>query len=191
MATRGCINSPDLFSYVCGFFTDKSHQKTFTPLLKKAYQLYFDSKVDCGKSWAPQFICSTCSCNLHGWMRKAKKNNHMAFGVPMIWREQSNHSTDCYFCMANINGICYKTRSTVKYPDVPSVSKPIPHDPVVCPVPQSPVEYTIDEEKEEESDVPSCADDSDPDYEAAGEGIHLMNYAELCDLVRDLALTKG
>ena len=130
MATRRCVNSPDFFSYVCGFVTDKSHRKTLTPLLKK----YFDSKVDCGKSWAPKFICLTCSCNLCGWIRRAKKNNHMAFTAPMIWREQTNYSTDCYVCMENICGISYKNRSYIKYPDVLSVSKPIPHDPVVCPI---------------------------------------------------------
>ena len=46
MANRVCLNSPDLFCYVCGYLTDKSHRKTFTPFLKKIYQLYFDSKVD-------------------------------------------------------------------------------------------------------------------------------------------------
>jgi len=81
MASRGCINSKDLFCYVCGWLTDKPHRKTFTPLLKKAYEAYFDSKVDSGKGWAPQFICLTCACNLRGWIRKAKKNNHLAFGV--------------------------------------------------------------------------------------------------------------
>ena len=191
MASRGCINSKDLFCYVCGWLTDKPHRKTFTPLLKKAYEAYFDSKVDSGKGWAPQFICLTCACNLRGWIRKAKKNNHLAFGVPMIWRESSNHTTDCYFCSANVTGFSYKTRASVKYPDVPSVSKPIPHDPVTCPIPTAPTECTVDEETQEESSLSSATNDSDSDYYQPGEDIHLINDAELCDLVRDLALTKG
>lgn len=189
MASRGCTNSPDLFCYVCGYLTHKSHRKTFTPLLKKAYELYFDSKVDSGKSWAPQFICLTCACNLRGWIRKAKKNNHLAFGVPMIWRESSNHTTDCYFCLANVKGFSSKTRASVKYPDVPSVSKPIPHDPVTCPIPTAPTQHTVDEETQEEY-LSSPTNDSDSDYQPE-EDIHLINNAELCDLVRDLALTKG
>lgn len=132
MASRGCINSPDLFCYVCGYFTDKTHRKTFTPFLKKSYELYFDSKVDSGKSWAPQFICLTCACNLRGWIRKAKTTNHLPFGVPMIWRESSNHTTDCYFCLTKVTGFSYKTRASVKYPDIPSVSKSIPHDRSIC-----------------------------------------------------------
>ena len=151
MASRGCINSPDLFCYVCGYLTDKSHRKTFTPFLRKAYELYFDSKVDSGKSWAPQFICLTCACNLRGWIRKAKNNNHLAFGVPMIWRESSNHITDCYFCLTIVTGFSHKTRSSVKYSDIPSVSKPIPHDPVSCPIPTSPTEYRVDDATQEKN----------------------------------------
>jgi hypothetical protein len=91
--------------------------------------------------------------------------------------------------MTNIAGFSYKTRLSVVYPDVPSASKPVPHDPVSCPVPIPPAEYTVDEEKEEESEV-SSVNDSGSDYQPEG-GIHLINYAELSDLVRDLALTKG
>ena len=189
MASRGCINSPDLFCYVCGYLTDKSHRKTFTPFLRKAYELYFDSKVDSGKSWAPQFICLTCACKLRGWIRKAKNNNHLAFGVPMIWRESSNHITDCYFCLTNVTGFSYKTRSSVKYPDIPSVSKPIPHDPVSCPIPTSPTEYRVDDATQEESS--SSSNMADSDYNPDDDEIHLINNDDLCDLVRDLALTKG
>ncbi|XP_076059422.1 uncharacterized protein LOC143036052 [Oratosquilla oratoria] len=108
----------------------------------------------------------------------------------MIWRESRNHTTDCYFCLANVTGFSYKTRASVKYPDVLSVSKPIPHDPVSCPIPIAPAEYTVDEETQAESSPSSSSNVSDPDYQS-GEGIHLVNNADLSDLVRDLALTKG
>ncbi len=175
---------------VCAALTDKSHRKNFTPFLKKPYELCCDSKVDAGKSWAPQFICLTCAYNLCGWTRKAKKKNHMAFGVLVIWRESSSHTTDCYFCLANVTGLSYKTRVSVKYPDVLSDSKPVPHDPVSCPLPIAPTEYTIEEETKEESFLSSSSNVSDPDYQSR-EDIHLINNADLSDLVRDLALTKG
>ena len=69
----------------------------------------------------------------------------------MTWREQINHTTNCYFCMVNITGILYKTRSSVQYPDILSVSKPIRHDPVACPVPSAFTEFAVDEEKQEKS----------------------------------------
>ncbi len=123
-------------------------------------------------------------------MRKAKKNNHMAFGVPVMWSKSSSHTSDCYFCSANVTGFSYKTRASVKYPDVLSVSKPVPHDPVSCPIPIPPTEYTIDEETQEENFLSSSSNVSDPDYQSR-EDIHLMNNADLSDLVRDLPLTKG
>jgi len=30
---------------------------------------------------------------------KQFKRNQMPFVVPIVWREQSDHVTDCYFCM--------------------------------------------------------------------------------------------
>ncbi len=44
--------------------------------------------------------------------------------------------------------------------------------------------------KRDESFLSSSSNVSDPDYQS-GEDINLMNNADLSDLVRDLALTKG
>ena len=61
MSSRRCINPKDTFCYVCGLFTDKRHRKSITSQLKKAYEFYFDSKVDIGKSWAPSiFLFNMC-----------------------------------------------------------------------------------------------------------------------------------
>ncbi|ESO02093.1 hypothetical protein HELRODRAFT_161324 [Helobdella robusta] len=57
-----------------------------------------------------------------------------------------------------------------------------------CPIPQTPASFTVDEDRHEKSDISFSANDSD--YNVATEEHHLINYAELCDLVRDLALTK-
>ena len=108
----------------------------------------------------------------------------------MIWRESRNHTTDYYFCLANVIGFSYKTRASVKYPDVLSVPKPIPYDPISCPIPIAPTEYTTDEETQEERSPTPTSNVSDPDSQS-GEAIHLINNADLSDLIRDLALTKG
>jgi hypothetical protein len=190
MISRGCLNSRDTFCYVCGLFTDKSHRKSLTPLVQKAYELYFNCKVHVGKLWVPSVVCSTCANTLTGWLRRSATNSPMPFGVPVKWREHTNHATDCYFCMTSVQGFNYKTRKLIAYPDINSVSKPLPHNPVTCPVPLPPLVYSFDEE---ESDcVTSSPEDvnTDSDYQPQ-EDVHRLNYNELYDLVRDLALTKG
>jgi len=57
--------------------------------------------------------------------------------VPTLWREQKNHVDDYYFCSMNVVGINAKKLARYKYPDVSSVSKPVPRtasDPLpICP----------------------------------------------------------
>ncbi|MFP3020475.1 MAG: hypothetical protein ACEY3F_03940 [Wolbachia sp.] len=85
--------------------------------------------------------------------------------------------------MANVTEFSYKTRASVKYPDVPSVSKPVPHDPVTSPVPTATADNTVDEETQEERSLSSPSNDSESDYRL-GEDIRFKNNAERCDLVR-------
>jgi len=57
----------------------------------------------------------------------------------MVWREQTDHVTDCYFCMTNIRGFFRKNKSKISYPECKSAIKPVPHDPDLR-VPQPPTE---------------------------------------------------
>ena len=53
----------------------------------------------------------------------------MHFAVAIVKREQSDHVTDCYFYMTNINGFTRKNKSKILYPHCKSTMKPVPHDP--------------------------------------------------------------
>ena len=53
----------------------------------------------------------------------------MPFSVPMVWREQSDHVTDCYFCMTAIRGFFRKNNSKISYPVCKSALKPVFHSP--------------------------------------------------------------
>ena len=45
----------------------------------------------------------------------------------MVWREPSNHVTDCYFCTVDVTGINRKNWGSLKYPDLQSAHHPVAH----------------------------------------------------------------
>ena len=45
----------------------------------------------------------------------------------MVWREPSNHNTDCYFCLLETKGFSKKNRHKIKYQSLPSAILPVPH----------------------------------------------------------------
>ena len=67
----------------------------------------------------------------------------------MVWREQSDHVTDCYFCMTAIRGFSRNKKSKISYSVCKSAIKPVPHSPDL-PVPQPPTE------KEDSLSVNAC-----------------------------------
>ena len=87
--------------------------------------------------------------------------------VPMVWREQSDHVTDCYFCMTNIKGFSQNLKSKISYPVCRSVIKPVPHDPDL-PVPQPPTEkkdtWSVDEGASTSTESDEDLIESDPSF---------------------------
>ena len=122
---RKCLNHPDTFCYVCGELTFQSQRQNFTRLIKKCYELYFRCKFgDRDKSWSPHISCVTCVRLLIWWINGSCQ---MSFAIPMVWWEPKGHSSDCYFCLTNITGITSKSKHALKYPDLPSAIRPVPH----------------------------------------------------------------
>lgn len=191
---RKCVNSVDSFCYICGEITFLAQKRKMTPIVKTAYEHYFGVKVgDQDKSWAPHICCNSCSVILREWLKN--KNRAMAFAVPMVWREPTNHTDDCYFCLTPPikQGLSMKKRGTVKYPNLPSALRPVPHSDTL-PVPSPPQNYEILEEGDkdcvEEATHPSTS--YDPDFEVSDRSSdpHRISQAELSDLIRDLGLSK-
>ena len=87
----------------------------------------------------------------------------MSFAISMVWREQKDHSTDCYnsniMCITQISCFPSKSKHRIKSPNTPSTIRPVPHDGIL-PVPKPLVNWSL--EKSEESsngnDLPSCKD---------------------------------
>ena len=94
-------------------------------MVRKAYYLYFGCKVgDQDKSWAPHICCSTSATTLRQWLNKKKK--WMPFAVPMVWRNPTDHISDCYFCMTPpvSKGLTRKNKHVNQFPNIPSAILP-------------------------------------------------------------------
>lgn len=187
---RKCVNRSDSFCYVCGKVTFASQKRALSPIVKKAYHC----KVgDQDKSWAPHICCNSCSANLCGWLNHKKRS--MPFAVPMVWREPTNHITDCYFCMVPPleHGTSKKKKCKLSYPNIPSAILPVLHGDDL-PIPEPPDSFEIeDDDEDEECSNTNVSSSSDPDFisdEACTEP-HRITQNELNDLVRDLDLSKG
>src|SRR5271163_2070093 len=113
---RSCLNSPDIFCYICEQFAIKDQRLEITDFVKQCYYAYFGVKLgDQDKSRAPHIACKPCVERLRKWFHGVV--DRMSFGIPMIWRESTNHATDCYFCLTNVTGVNKKTKHNIEYPN--------------------------------------------------------------------------
>lgn len=164
--------------------------------MKRAYRAYFGILLgDQDKKWAPHIVCHNCEEMLRGWTKQKVKS--LPFAIPMVWREPTDHSTDCYFCIVKTAGIGGKNRHKISYPNIPSAIRPIRHDETL-PIPVF-SGFLLDDDMEtlesdsselEEMAIDSAGSSSDS-YTQTSSAPKLFNQAELNDLVRDLDLSKS
>ena len=131
-----------LLLLLCGeFFPKKAKKHALDASIraKEAYLAYIGMPVgDQDKRWAPHVICQYCRRTLEGWLRGEKRC--MCFAIACIWREPSDHHTDCYFCMVDpTKRRKGKNAPPIEYPDIPSSIAPVPHNNTDLPVPQPPM----------------------------------------------------
>ena len=190
---RGCVNSPDSCCFICGEYTLKNRQRKISAFIKKVYFAFFGLKLgDQDKPWAPHKVCKTCEEDLRLWMKGKKQA--FRFGIPMMWREQRDHSSDCYFCFCNVKGYNLKNKKVISYPNLPSAIRPMPHS-NEAPVPEPP--KALDHMSVDGSDYDETHQMASPDESSTSEfepepdpKPELFSQAELNDLVRNLGLPK-
>ena len=183
MQRRQCVNSPDVFCYICGKFTIKSQRRSITSFVQQAYHAYFKMQLgDQDKPWAPQIVCMSCNSILNSWFHS--KTEHFSFGIPMVWREPKDHTTDCYFCLVKVAGATRKTKKSINYVDLDSARLPVAHS-TEFPVPVPELKDTSS------SSTEATATSSGSDIEKKQVTPGPLNQYELNDLVRDLALSKA
>jgi len=188
MSRRACLNNPDNFCYICGQFTLKQQKRKIDFKTKKAYKLYFGCEIgDQDKKWAPHICCSSCTSGLKRWIEGSRPS--MPFAVPMIWREQIDHTTDCYFCLTKTTGFTSRSKNRIIYPDLPSAIRPVAHSDEL-PVPTTPGVEALEAEESDSIGQSSTHSDADPVFEGPSSQPHLITQPELNDLIRDLGLSK-
>ena len=112
----------------------------------------------------------------------------MPFAVPMVWREATDHISNCYFCMTPSvgKGLSKKKRQSIQYPNIPSAIRPVPHRELL-PVPEPPERFTLDSEDEESLSLASSSglSKSQESYDTPciSNEPHLITQNELHDLI--------
>ena len=76
-----------------------------------------------------------------------------------LWREQANHSDDCYFCSVDFNGFNKRNKKVLVYPNLKSDIRPLLHSSELR-VPHPP--NTLDKfiQSDEEEDPVNSQEDS-------------------------------
>ncbi|XP_073520833.1 uncharacterized protein [Phyllobates terribilis] len=116
----------------------------------------------------------------------------MKFAIPQIWRQPTDHSSNCYFCMVDpAKRRTGKNAPQIVYPDIPSSIAPVPHCPE-RPVPTPPKRDQPSSGKSSKSD--SEEDIGDQDYvftDADERRPYFPTQKDVNDLIRDLRLPKS
>ena len=68
----------------------------------------------------------------------------------MVWKEPTDHNSNCYFCMNQPvgKGLSRKNKYNIQYPDILSAIRSVPHGGTL-PVPEAPQEFTLDSDGEQ------------------------------------------
>ncbi|XP_076314716.1 uncharacterized protein LOC143227058 [Tachypleus tridentatus] len=117
----------------------------------------------------------------------------MKFTITRIWREPSDHSRNCYFCMVDPSQRrAGKNASAIMYPDLPSSIASVLHcSELRGPTPPERKQPSSEESSKSEEEV----DVEDPDYNFRGAASernpYYPNHKDLNDLIRDLCPTKS
>ena len=181
-ARRLCWNKHDVFCNICGEYTIAPHRKPVTSFITRAYHVYFGIKlIDKYKTWAPHMVCKACTETMCGWTNGKRSLN---FGILMVWKEPTNHVTDCYFYAVDVTGINRKNRDRLKYPDLQSARRLVAHCnkipvPIFGELPNVSDEHVSSVEGHEVEEEVVLEDDAP----------HPFSQKELKDLVRDLGLS--
>ena len=128
--------------------------------------------------------------HLRQWTKKQSKG--LRFAIPMVWREQKDHYSDCYFCRIKTKGINRKNRNLLTYPSLDSAIRPVPHSEELPISVFEGLPYLVSALSSEDdlSSTDSETTIADNDFPPSLLPPQLFSQNELNDLARDLNLSK-
>ena len=141
-------------------------------------------------AYTTHILCKPCVEKLRLW---TKHKAVMNFGIPMLWREPKNHIDDCYFCIVNVQGFNKKNKHSLKYPNLDSALRPIPHCDETIPIPVFKGLPELEEEETTSSDDTLANETIEEEFRPDNSTLgipYLFNQMMLNDLIRDLSLSK-
>ena len=123
---RKRLNNPDSFCYICGSFIIPCQRTNISAFVEQTYFAYFKGKYgDQDKPSVPHKVCKQYVESLQIITKGTREK--LAFGIPMVWREQKDHCRDCYFSLVKTSGFNKKNKSKIEYPNLPSFIRRMPH----------------------------------------------------------------
>ena len=122
----------------------------------------------------------------------------MRFAIPRIWREPSNHHSDCYFCMVDPSKRRKeKNVPSIEYLNIPSSIALVPHNTSDLPVPNPPTnaQQMVTVESSEDSEIkegePSSSFRERRRERSRDERCpYYPNQENINNLIREMGLTK-
>ena len=170
-----------MFCYICGEYTIAPNRKPVTSFITRAYHTFFGIKLaDQDKAWVPHMVSKACTETLRG---RTNGKGSLNFRIPMLWRELTNHVTNCYFCSVDVTGINRKNRGSLKYTFLQSARRPVAH----CDDLQVPIFGELPDISDE--DASSVEGQENEEVVLEDDVPHPFSQKELNDLVRDLSLS--
>jgi len=133
---------------------------------------------------------TSCVETLRSW--SYGKDEHLIFGIPMIWREQIDHVADLYFWMVNVKDFNKKNKQLLQYPNFNLALSPVQH---VVDASKSVFNCLPNREEDDTLRYSSTSTDDDMSVDSFSKSCCLLpaslfDQSEINDLIHDLHLPK-
>ena len=162
---RKCVNHPDSFCYVCGDLTFKDQRQVWLHWLKNIMNYTLAVKWGIKIRTGPLIYAVWPVWNV--WQIGLRVLGTWTLLHPWCGVNHKIIHRTVIFCITQIKGISSKPKHTVKYPNLPSAMRSVPHREDL-PITHLPTHLTLEDESEHKAatEVPN-EEQNDATYETS------------------------